>query len=373
MPTLFLLGSLCIGGSERKTLRVVNALHIRGHSIHLAWLNGPEALRHEIDPGVPAVCFDRRGKLSWRTLRRLERYVKVHGITQIICINLYPLLYAKALRLVMGSAAPSCVVTVNITQILRRKDARQLVFYAPLMRRADGVVFGSQYQLSLWVKRYRLPRMKCRYIHNGVDSNYFSAQAIGSPDADHRAAFGLGPDDFVVGTVGNFRPEKQLTDLIETVSRLRKQGLCVFAVIVGGGVNEDALKKQTADLGMTEYIRFPGEIRDVRPALAAMDVFVLTSASETFSNAALEAMAMDRPVVLSDVDGAREMVRDGINGYLYPVSDVEHLAAILGRLAANPDARRRMGEEARRIVVEQFSFSRMVDEYETLCRGIIKR
>lgn len=370
MSSLFLLSNLCIGGSERKTVRVVNALHRRGRSVQLAWLNGPESLRQEIDADVPSVCLDRRGKFSLRTLRRLEQQVRAHGIARIICMNLYPLLYAKALRLVMGSAAPSCVVTVNTTEFASRKEALQMALYAPLMRHADGVVFGSDYQLGLWAERYRLPREKCRYIHNGVDSNHFSAQAIGLSDADHRATFGLGQSDFVVGTVGMFRPEKQQRDLIEVVVRLRAQGLRAFALIVGGGEKEPALKKQAADAGITNYIRFLGEVRDVRPALAAMDVFVSTSMSETFSNAALEAMAMGRPVVLSDVGGAREMVWDDINGYLYPVSDVDRLAAILEKLATNLPATRAIGEEARQIAVERFSFSRMVDEYEALCGDI---
>lgn len=369
--TLFLLSSLCVGGSERKTVRVVNALCLRGHNnIHLAWLNGPETLRHEIIPGVSATCLDRRGKFSWRTLRHLEQYVRTHGITRIVCMNLYPLLYAKALRLVMGSSMPLCTVTINTTEFISRKEAAQMALYAPLMRRADGVVFGSDYQLGRWVTRYRLPREKCCYIHNGVDSNYFSVHAIGLPGTDHRAAFGFRPDDFVVGTVGMLRPEKQQGDLIEAVARLRAQSVRAFALIVGGGAEELALRKQMANAGVTDYIRFPGEMRDVRPALAAMDVFVSTSVSETFSNAALEAMVMGLPVVLSDVGGTREMVRDGVNGYLYPASNVERLTTVLSSLAADLPATRHMGEEARRIAVERFSFSRMVDEYEALCGGI---
>jgi glycosyltransferase involved in cell wall biosynthesis len=371
MPALFLLNNLCIGGSERKTVRVVNALHLRGHKkVHLAWLNGPETLRHEITPGVPATCFDRHGKFSWRALRRLEQYVRTHGIKRIVCMNQYPLLYAKALRLVMGSAAPSCVVTINTTDFVSRKEAAQMVLYAPLMRRTDKVVFGCDYQLGLWIERYRLSREQCHYIHNGVDSEHFSLHAIGSRDTDHRAALDLDPDDFVMGTVGMFRPEKQQGDLIEAVARLRLRGLRAIALLVGGGEKEPALKKQAADAGVTDYIRFPGEIRDVRPALAVMDVFVSTSVSETFSNAAIEAMAMGRPVVLSDVGGAREMVWEGINGYLYPASDIEQLVVTLERLAMNLPVTRALGEEARRISVERFSFSNMVDEYEALCVDI---
>lgn len=368
MPALFLLSNLCIGGSERKTVRIINALRRRGCNVHLAWLGGPETLRHEIIPDVPVACFDRQGKFSWRAVRRLEEYANAHNITRLICVNQYPLLYAQSLRLVMGNSAPICSVTINVTDFVRRKHAVQMMLYAPLIRRTSRVVFGCDYQLGLWVKRYRLPREKCQYIYNGVDSDYFSVQAINSSETDHRSAFGFGPGDFVVGVVGMFRQEKQQGDLIEAVARLRTQGLRVFALLVGGGEKESALRKQAADAGVTDYVRFAGELGDVRRALAAMDVFVLTSvAVETFSNAALEAMAMGRPVVLSDVGGAREMVWENVNGYLYPASDVGRLTAILAKLATDQAAVRRMGEEARRIAIERFSFSRMVDEYESLC------
>jgi len=366
--TLFLVSSLNMGGSERKSVRIVNALHGRGCDVHLAWLNGPEILRPEIHHGVPTMCFNRRGKFSWAAVRRLELYVRNHNIKRIVCMNLYPLLYAMALRLAMGRNAPTCVVTINTTEFTNRKDAAQMALYAPLLRRTARIVFGCDYQLDLWVNRYRLPRARCLHIYNGVNSDYFSPQSADMSRADPRATFGCDRGDLVLGTVGKFRPEKQQGDLIEVVARLRAQGLPATALIVGDGGERTSLQNRAASAGVAEYVKFPGELHDVRAALAAMDVFVLTSvAVETFSNAALEAMAMARPVVLSDVGGAREMVQEGVNGVLYPPADVAKLGAILKKLAGDRGALRRMGEEARRIAVEQFSFSRMVDAYETLC------
>jgi glycosyltransferase involved in cell wall biosynthesis len=367
MTTLFLLSSLCIGGSERKVVKVANALHHRGHDIHLTWLNGPETLRDEIASGVPSMCLGRRGKFSWAALRRLQQYVCMHGITRIICVNLYPTLYARALCLLLRSAAPSCVILVNTTEFPTRSAERQMMLYAPLMRGANEIVFGCQYQLNLWVARYRLPQDICRYIHNGVDSDHFSTSSLSSSEIDHRTAFGLDAFDFVVGTVGKLRLEKQQIDLIEAVARLHDRGVHVFVLLAGSGEMENTLKKGAMDAGVANYIHFLGDLEDVRHALASMDVFVLTSASETFSNAALEAMAMGRPVVLSDVGGAREMVWEGINGQVYSPHDVEALVTLLEGLAKDPSAARKMGKEARRIAVDRFSFSGMVDEYERLC------
>ncbi|MFT6958882.1 MAG: glycosyltransferase involved in cell wall biosynthesis [Halieaceae bacterium] len=367
MTTLFLLSSLGIGGSERKVVRIANALNHRGHDIHLAWLNTPETLRSEIAPGIPSLCLERRGKFSWAALRRLQHYVRMHGITRIICVNLYPILYARALRLLLRGAAPSCVILVNTTEFPTRRAELKMMLYAPLIRGVNEIVFGCGYQLGLWVDRYRLPDDKCRYIHNGVDSDHFSAHSLGPKDGGYRDAFGLGVEDFVVGTVGKLRPEKQQSDLIEAVAILHERGVHAFVLLAGSGEMESTLKKKAMDKGIAHKILFLGDLGDVRPLLASIDVFVLTSVSETFSNATLEAMAMSRPVVLSDVGGAREMVWESVNGQTYPVHDVERLGTILEGLAADPAAACRMGEEARRIAVEKFSFSHMVDEYERLC------
>jgi glycosyltransferase involved in cell wall biosynthesis len=112
-----------------------------------------------------------------------------------------------------------------------------------------------------------------------------------------------------------------------------------------------------------------GNVSDVRPVIAAMDVFVLPSLAETFSNAALEAMAMRVPVVLSKVGGATEMVRDGIDGYIVaPDRLTEELPQLLSRLAGDRTLRLSAGERARRRVEESFSFDAMVDNYEEFIR-----
>jgi glycosyltransferase involved in cell wall biosynthesis len=110
-----------------------------------------------------------------------------------------------------------------------------------------------------------------------------------------------------------------------------------------------------------------GTLDDVRPALELMDVFVLPSvAVETFSNAALEAMAMEKPVVLSDLGGAREMIVDGSSGYICRRGDLESLTVQLSRLACDKNERHRLGQNARKRVAEEFSLSGMVGSFEAL-------
>ena len=99
--------------------------------------------------------------------------------------------------------------------------------------------------------------------------------------------------------------------------------------------------------------------------LAASDVVALCSVTETFSLSAIEAMALGRPVVHSDVGGASEMIVPGRNGFLFRVGDTQELAHKLAILADRAVSRR-MGDNARALVVSRFSESAMVDQYERL-------
>jgi glycosyltransferase involved in cell wall biosynthesis len=119
--------------------------------------------------------------------------------------------------------------------------------------------------------------------------------------------------------------------------------------------------------GVIDRVIFPGVLKDVRPAVSAMDVFVLPSrAVETFSNAALEAMSLARPVVLSNIGGAAEMVEHGKSGYLFEIEDSAVLAELLIELYDSEPMRDRIGQAARLRVMKQFHFEAMLDGYKAL-------
>lgn len=366
-PAMFLLNDLRIGGSERKVVRVANALHRLGRPVHIGYLGGPHVLRDSIDPGIPVVDFDRRGKFSPKAAYRLATYVRRHGIQHLCCVHLYTLLYAQATAMLLGSSGPKRSCLINTTEFVTDKEARQMTVYAPLLRRTQKLVFGCKYQQELWLERYRLPRHRSRVVHNGVDTTYFAPDCIPQTRGELRNRYGFSDADFVVTIVGQLRREKQQTDLVHALDALHSQGHPVCAMIVGEGEERLAIERLVVEKGLQNYVRMVGLLGDVRPALKAADAFVLTSvAVETFSNAALEAMALGLPAILTDISGAKEMIEPGSNGFLYPPGDVSALATRLGSLAAQRSETRRLGLQARELICRRFGFDSMISAYDRL-------
>jgi len=125
------------------------------------------------------------------------------------------------------------------------------------------------------------------------------------------------------------------------------------------GVIEDRARAA----GVEKDVIITGFQQEVQPFVAACDALALCSTNETFSLAALEAMALGRPVVHSRIDGAAEMIRSGDNGFLFPVGDTQALVERLARLA-DDELRSRMGHNARETVETRFSEAAMVERYE---------
>ncbi len=360
---LFLLDSLGVGGSERKTIAAANILANRGWNIHLAFLNLNYDLRNTLAPNIQTLDLDRTGKLDLLLIKRLERYIVEQEIRTVWSVNLYPMLYAfLATRnfrkgiLLVGSS--------NVSLFRNRYERLKMTIYLPIIRRLDRFIFGSEGQMRDWKKRYLLNETHYRVIHNGVDLSRFSTARNCDQRTEARARLDIAEKSIVLGMVAQFRAEKAHGDLLHAGKTLMDSGLDIRILFVGEGptMNETAELAENLDIGAR--VIFTGMTDDVRPALRAMDIFVLTSiAVETFSNAALEAMAMGLPVVLSDIGGAREMIEEGVNGYIYAPGDIDGLTSKLRNLT-EPDTRLAMGAASRQIVESRFSADKMADDYE---------
>jgi glycosyltransferase involved in cell wall biosynthesis len=361
---LFVLSCLHIGGSERKIARMANRLKDDGMAVSLALLNGPYTLEPTVRRDVPLHKIERRGKFSLRAVWRLRRVIQRERPGTLVAVNLYQALYVACATFLM-SRRPRTVALVNTSTFRGSRFLKRL--YQAVLARFDHTVHGSQVQRAFWLTNPK-SREKSSVIYNGVDSANF--EPVGSFEAAKRLRCQLGvkPTGMLIGSVGRLAPEKNQEVLLETLRRLRVARIDAHLVIAGGGPLKDKLMRRAAELEIADRVNLIGEMEDVRPVLAALDVFVLPSvAVESFSNAALEAMSMGRPVILSDIGGAREMIDDGIEGYVVSPTELgARLPALIAALYAEPRKRLQMGQAARARAVSCFSVSAMAAAYRAV-------
>ena len=364
---MFLMNTLTIGGSERKTVRIANALAKSGRKLTIAYLNAPHTLRDEILDSIDILYLNRRGKFGMGALWRLTAYISQNKINVLCCINLYPLVYAYLARMAPSIPDFKLLAATNMTEFVTHKEGWQMLLYAPILRRVDMTVFGSRYQKDLWVDQYKLNTSRCTYIYNGVDVDMFQKFISGALSKDIRGELGIPEASIIIGSIGSFRKVKQYEVAIQACVELKKKtNLDVYCLLVGGGFEAQRLRDLIIELQCGEYVHILDAADDVRPYLEAMDIFILSSISETFSNAALEAMAMQLPVVLPRVGGCPEMVKSGVTGFIYEPGDLTQFVGQLSLLGADKKRRIKMGQEARRFVEESFRFETMVRSYECL-------
>src|SRR5206468_6695409 len=142
--------------------------------------------------------------------------------------------------------------------------------------------------------------------------------------------------------------------------------------MVGDGPDRLQLEERAHELGVARNTVFLGYQEDVAPFYAAFDALVLPSGNEGTPVTVIEALAAERPVVATRVGGVPDVVRDGEDGFLVEAGATDDLADRLGRLARDPELRRRMGEAGRRRVLPRYAVDRLIDDVDLLYRSLLE-
>jgi glycosyltransferase involved in cell wall biosynthesis len=213
------------------------------------------------------------------------------------------------------------------------------------------------------------PLEKMVVIPSGIDTERFRPLAAPAP----RTALGVGAERRVVGIVTRMRVRKGVEEFIRAIGLVHQQRPDVHAVIVGEVVLDETLQRLVRELGLESHLTLLGRRSDMPAVYAGLDLFVLSSHDEGMSNAILEAMAMTKPVVATDVGGTAEVVQQGRSGLLVPPKDPTALATAILEVLAQPSRAQAMGQLGRQIVEERFSAHAMVRQMEQLYLNLMAR
>jgi glycosyltransferase involved in cell wall biosynthesis/ribosomal protein S18 acetylase RimI-like enzyme len=271
-------------------------------------------------------------------------------------------------RVAARLAGVPCVVnTVHGLYAAPSDRARKRIPVLALERMAaafsDLEMYQSREDLD-WARRLRVVSpAKSLLLGNGTDLSLFDPSAVSSERKDTlRKELGIENDALVVGTVGRLVAEKGYREVFAAAQHLRAR-LPQIRFVAVGEVDPDKSDTLTdRDIQHAgEHVTFTGWRKDVRDLLAVFDVFVLASWREGFPRSAVEAAAMAKPLVLTDIRGCREVVRHGVEGLLIPTRSPGHLAEAITLLAQDPALRATLGEAARSRALESFDERRIAD------------
>ena len=296
-------------------------------------------------------------------LRRLSKWLGSRKPQVLVCVNSYPLFYAHLARRLAGLRLP-IIGVLHSTLLDSREDRIMRLIYRHFFNQSDLIIYVSEAQRVIWESR-GFDRNRGICIHNGIDTEYFNDHYSEEEKAGRRAQYGFTANDFVVGICAHLCPEKQHSDLLAAIARLKRDGISAKCLIIGDGPCREEIERRIIEFGLESDAAITGLQEDVRPYVAACTCLAIVSSTETFSLAALEAMAMGKPMVMSDVGGASEQIVNGYNGYLYSRGDVSGLANAL-KLITDVEVCKRLGAQARQHVCERYSFTPMLKRYEDL-------
>ncbi|MBN1942313.1 MAG: glycosyltransferase [Phycisphaerae bacterium] len=361
MRTLILLGNLDVGGAERTALELAVGLRERGLDVQAAALKGDGPLGPLLhEAGVPL----HEGLLTFRfdatAVFRVAKLLRREKIDTLILVDIY----RNAMFCGLWGARLARKRGLNVRTILwcSAVPTGQAGDFTPRLRKnfkrgmLDQIVCVSDWQRKMLVE-YHLPAEKMTTIHNGVDLARFGNISQKTP-ADLP-----GPSDApAMVQIANVMPDKDYDTLLQAAAMLKKRGTTFRLFLVGRGTAGPVMHARINELGLANSVFPLGPRNDVPAILSACDVLVLSTRSEVFNIAVLEAMAAGRAVITSDVPGFAEMFDNEKEGLKTPPADPNALAHAIQRLLNDESLRNQLAETARSHV-KKFSRDTMCDQF----------
>ena len=259
----------------------------------------------------------------------------------------------------MGCKRPAVISTIHSSRIRCVDDRSALRQLTPLMDRL--IVVSKAIERKIRDEgRFGTP---VSLIYNGVDlQRYNHEQPCCTLHEDYR----IPENSPIVGVVARLEAEKGHRTLIDAWPVVLEAHPEAWLLIVGEGSERNSLEAQAASLGIADHVVFTGRREDVPAVTAALDVAVLPSYREAQGLSVLEAMALSRPVVASNVGGIPEMIEDGVSGLLVPAGDCEALAASIVRLLSDHPYADMLARRGHDLVHDRFCIELMTNSIEAI-------
>lgn len=366
------------GGGPDKTILLSAAQHDRSRvEVVVAYIRDVRDREFSIGDkarakGLTFYEIEERGKLDFRVLCALREIVIRHDINIIHAHDYKSDLFAYLLRWKLKHHGLAVISTMHGWAL---SGVRGRIFWhldLLLMRQFDRIIAVSHATKEEMVVA-GVPSDLINVIHNGIDTETWSQRQVSSSMRD---ALGLGTAFPVIGYVGRISPEKDLETWLRAAALVAQVYPAAQFVVCGEGRDNkllEQLKNLAGALGIARNIHFVGYREDLPSIYANFHIFFLSSRREGICNSLLEAMAMEIPIVATDVGGTKELVINGKTGCMVAAGEAEAMGRALVALIRDETLRKEMGRVARNHIQEKFSFLSRLRRIETLYEKILEQ
>ncbi len=351
------------GGLERTVIDLIGAQRDAGHECSVVCLYEQGLLADElIAAGVAVDACGKQQGLDMRAVRHARRLLKETPGAVLHTHNATAHYHA-----VLASIGLPLQRIINTRHGMGETvhGGRGEWLYRRSMRLTDYAVAVCEAARERFGRSGVRPRIRLLSIPNGIRVDGFSATSTAVREA-LATGLGLPAGTRIIGTVGRLEPVKDQATLIRAFRLVHARLPDTALVVVGDGSLRQQLEQVAAAEGVIDAVRFLGDRNDVARLLQGMDLFALSSLSEGYSIALLEACAVGLPIVATAVGGNAEIVRNGINGVLVPSRDVQALADSIADVLQSPLRAEGMGNAGHAWVQKEGSFTTMSERYMRL-------
>lgn len=348
------------GGLERVVIDLARAQADAGHDCQIICLYDAGMLAGELASSrVKVIACDKREGADLRAILRLRRALSAQGTEVLHSHNGIPHYYAMAAALGLGLTR---VVNTRHGMGDINPSSRREWLFRQSMRLTDVSVAVSEAAAAKLADTGTVAKDKLRVVPNGIHTGPFTER---NNDARRALASSLGvsPDTRLVGFVGRLNWAKDLETMVAAFAQLHARHDDVALVLVGDGGERGILEAAIARAGVGDRVFLLGDRSDVPQLLPAFSVFAMSSISEGYSIALLEACASALPIVATQVGGNAEIVSDGVNGRIVPARDPDALASALDEVLSDAARAEDMGRAGRNWLLSNATFEVMATRY----------
>ncbi len=348
------------GGAQEHLYSLVTRIDADRYEVSVVALSAGSAVRKLVKAGVPVLVIDSPddaiavGALAAHLAEVRADVVHAHMYRAETVATRAVIALGEA-----GQRKPYLVATIHSSRIRSVEDQEHLRALTPYMDRLIAVSRAIEHKLCD-EQRTTVP---VSLVYNGVDLERYDHQEACCTLPEE---YGMEPGSAIVGVVARLEPEKGHPTLLEAWPTVLRACPDTYLLIVGEGSRRDALEAQARELRIAHRVVFTGRRDDVPAVTAALDVAVLPSYREAQGMVILEAMALSRPVVASNVGGIPEMIQDGVTGLLVPPHEPAALARAIVRLLSNHPLADTLGRAGHDMVHDRFCIQLMVGAIKSI-------